>query len=280
MDWTLANTRLTKDLRPFDIESHYLEFTPSITQALVRHRTLNLGWNGAFEIKDAKSTTADVKTYYDRMRVIRTGPRLDWQDPFGKTILSSDIHIGLGNFMGSLKKDDPNSSRSGAGGAFTYFKASVARLQRMPLSTYLTLQANGQWSPVRLTSLEQFRAGGSSSVRGYPESDSAGDRGYTASAELSAPIPFLPKTWRVPYLDKPLSECFRVIGFYDLGQTSNQSRILSTDEKSRFLMGTGYGIRANISDYFRFQLDVGYPIGNESTDKDRPQIHLSSKAGF
>ncbi len=280
LDWTLANTRLTKDLRPFDIESHYLELTPSIAQALIRHRTFYLGWNGAFEIKDAKSTTANVKTYYDRMRVIRTGPRLDWQDRFGKTILSSDVHIGLGNFMGSLKKDDPNSSRSGGGGAFAYYTASIARLQRMPLSTYLTLQANGQWSPVRLTSLEQFRAGGSSSVRGYPESDSAGDRGYVASAEFNFPVPFFPQEWHIPYLDKTWNECFRIIGFYDLGQTSNRSRILFTDEKNRFLMGAGYGIRINIRENFRLQLDVGYPIGNESTDKDRPQIHLSSKAGF
>ena len=105
LNWTLAKTRLTKDLRPFDIEGTYFELTPTITQTLIRHRTFYLGWFGAFEIKDAKSTTANVKTYYDRMRIIRTGPRIHWQDRYGKTILSPDIHIGLGDFMGSLEKD-------------------------------------------------------------------------------------------------------------------------------------------------------------------------------
>ena len=182
--------------------------------------------------------------------------------------------------MGSLNKDDSNASRSGAGGTFIYYTGSLARIQRMPLSTYLILQTSGQWSPVRLTSLEQFRAGGSSSVRGYPESDSAGDRGYTASAELNFPIPLIPQSWEIPYVHKSFAECFRLIGFYDIGQTLNRSRIAATEEKNRFLMGTGYGIRVNLSDYFNLQMDIGYPIGNDSIDKDRSQIHLSAKSGF
>ncbi len=280
LTWSLAKTRLTKDLRPFDIEGSYFEITPSITQALIRRRALNLSWFAAFEVKDAKSTIADVKTYFDRMRVIRTGPRFSMQDRFGKTIVSADTHVGIGGFMGSLEKDSQNASRNGAGGSFVYYSGSLARLQRMPLNSFLVLRTEGQWSPVTLASLEQFRAGGATSVRGYPESDSSGDRGYVASAELNFPVPLIPKDFEIPYAHKKFNEVFRLVGFYDLGETAFRSRSTPTEEKNRFLMGTGFGARVNFGNNFSLQMDVGYPIGNDSTDKDRAQIHLSVKSGF
>ncbi len=280
LNWSVAKTHLTKDLRAFDIEGDYFELTPSITQDLIRRRTFNLSLFAGFEIKDSKSTIANQKTSFERMRVIRTGPRMNLQDRYGKTMFSSDIHIGLGNFMGSLEKDSPNSSRLGAGGNFVYYSGSLARLQRMPLNSFLILKTEGQWSPVTLASLEQFRAGGMTSVRGYSESDSSGDRGYVASAELNFPVPFVPHAFEIPYIRKKFNEVFRLVGFYDLGQTAYRSRRGPTEEKNRFLMGTGFGTRLNFGNYFNLQMDVGFPIGNESVDKDRPQIHLSVKAGF
>ena len=150
----------------------------------------------------------------------------------------------------------------------------------MPFNSFLTLQTSGQWSPVTLSSLEQFRAGGMSSVRGYPESDSSGDRGYTASAELNFPVPFVPREFKIPYAHKKFNEVFRLVGFYDLGETAYRGRARPTEEKNRFLMGTGFGTRINFDEYLNLQLDVGYPIGNKSTDEDRAQLHLSVRSGF
>jgi hemolysin activation/secretion protein len=280
LNWSLAKTHLTKDLRENNIQGSYFELSPSITQSIIRRRTFGLSWFAGFEIKDSKSTTAHVKNYFERMRVIRTGPRSSLQDRLGKTFFSADTHIGLGNFMGSLEKDSPNGSRDGTGGSFTYYSGGVTRLQRLPLASYLVIQANGQWSPVKLASLEQFRAGGMTTVRGYSESDSSGDRGYTLSTELNTPIPFLPKNYEIPVVHQKLVQAFRLVGFYDLGETSNRARDRATDEKNRFLMGTGFGFRVNLKEYLNIQMDVGFPIGNESTDKDRPQIHLSVKSGF
>ncbi len=280
LNWSLSKTRLTKELRSADIEGSYFELSPSITQALIRKRTFDLSWFGGFEIKDSKSTTVNIKNYFERMRVIRTGPRSSLQDRFGKTFFSADAHIGLGGFMGSLEKDSPNGSHDGTGGSFIYYSGGITRLQRLPLASYLVVQANGQWSPVTLASLEQFRAGGMSTVRGYSESDSSGDRGYTLSTEVNAPIPFIPQNYNIPVINQKLGQAFRLVGFYDLGGTLNRSRDRASDEKSRFLMGTGFGARVNLKEYLSVQMDVGYPIGNESVDKDRPQIHLSVKSGF
>lgn len=280
LSWNGAHSRLAKHLREFEIESDYLEITPTITQSILKHRTLKLDWFAGFEIKDSKSMIEDIKTSFDRMRVITIGPRFSKQDRWGKILASAEAHIGIGGFMGSLKKDDPNASRNGAGGSFVYYSGSFARLQRLPLNSILILQSAGQWSPVTLTSLEQFRAGGMTSVRGYPESDSAGDRGFTTSAEFNFPVPFVPQNWVIHFMNKKINEVVRLVAFYDIGATENRSRQRPTDEKNRFLMGAGFGTRINLGNYFNLNLDFGYPIGDESTDKDRPQIHLSVKAGF
>lgn len=280
LNWSYARSRLAKHLREFDIEGRYFEITPNITQSIICRRTFSFSWAAAFEIKDSKSTIANTKTSFDRMRVIKTGPRLTHQDRWGKTIFSADSHLGLGGFMGSLESDDPNASRSGAGGSFVYYSGSLARLNRLPLNSFLVLRAQGQWSPVTLTSLEQFRAGGMYSVRGYPESDSAGDRGYVASAEINFPVPFVPKDLEIPKINKRYSEAFRLVGFYDLGSTENRSRQTPGEIKNRFLMGAGFGARVNLDPYLNMQIDFGYPVGDLSTDKDRPQIHFSVKSGF
>lgn len=280
LNWSYARTHLAKHLRNFNIEGRYFEITPNITQSIIRRRTFSFDWSAAFEIKDSKSTVANLKTSFDRMRVIKTGPRLTHQDRWGKTIFSADTHVGLGNFMGSLESDDPNASRNGAGGSFVYYSGSLARFNRLPLNSFLILRAEAQWSPVTLTSLEQFRAGGMYSVRGYPESDSAGDRGYVTSAEINFPVPLIPKDLKMPGIRKKYSEVFRLAGFYDLGATENRSRQTPAEVKNHFLMGAGFGVRVNLDQYLSMVIDFGYPVGDESTDKDQPQIHFSVKAGF
>ncbi len=145
---------------------------------------------------------------------------------------------------------------------------------------YLILRANGQWTNDTLTSVEEFRAGGAYSVRGYPESDVVGDYGYNFSAELNTPVPFLPKDWDIPYAKKKVGDTVRLVAFVDGAQTFFRERAATTTVKDSFLLGAGLGIRVNLDTNASLQLDFGWPIGDDSSEKNRIQTHLALKAGF
>lgn len=187
---------------------------------------------------------------------------------------------GIPGFLGGSKENDPGASRVNSGGNFIYYTAGVARIQRLPESMYFVLRANGQWTNDTLTSVEEFRAGGAYSVRGYPESDAVGDYGYNFSAELNTPIPFLPKDWEIPYAKKKTVDALRLVGFVDGAQTFFRERISETTVKDSLLLGTGLGVRVNLDTNISLQLDFGWPIGDDSSEKNSIQTHIALKAGF
>ena len=122
--------------------------------------------------------------------------------------------------------------------------------------------------------------GGAYSVRGYPESDSAGDLGYNFSGELNAPVPFLPQNWRVPFSKSTWWDTVRLVGFIDGGKVFLRNKSSAAAVKDRFLLGTGFGVRADLGRNFSLQLDLGYPIGDDSSDLNQKQAHLSLRGGF
>ena len=50
--------------------------------------------------------------------------------------------------------------------------------------------------------------------------------------------------------------------------------------KRKFLLGVGFGVRVDFDDTASLRFDYGFPVGNPSTDKNRPQVHISITAGF
>ena len=275
-----SHTKLVREFRPLKIGGESFTINPSILQNIIRKRTVALDGYFGLEIKDSKSTISSNTSYYDRMRVLKIGPRLSVQDNWGKTIFNADMHVGLGSFLGGLHSDDPHASRPNTGDNFVYYSGEIARLQSLPLSSYLLLQGSWQWSPTDLTSLEQFRAGGMYSVRGYPEAESTGDSGYTLTSELNFPVPFVPANFKLPKIKVPFGEAVRLVGFYDLGETNYHNRSVVSEAKDHFLMGAGFGLRLNLGPYTSVRLDRGYPIGDKSSDKNNPQLYLSVRSGF
>jgi len=246
-----------------------LSVTPGVTQNFIKRPKLVLDGYIGLEIKDSKATTENRKTSFDRLRILKAGPRLNLQDSQGRTSIVGDIHYGLHNFLGSSDDTDANASRSNAGGEFMYYTLSASRIQRLSKTSYLALRTSGQWSPDNLPSPEQFRAGGMYSVRGYPESDAIGDRGFNASAEINFPTPFLPKGWKVPLTDERLQDSLRWVAFIDGARTSRRKRATVTEKKEKYLVGTGVGIRIKLAKSISFRFDYALPIGDESGDKDR-----------
>lgn len=268
------------DLKPLNVRGKYMSLTPGIEQSFVRTPAFEFSGHASFEITDSKSILDRFKTSFDRVRILHAGPRASWQDVNGRTLVSSDVNWGIPRIFGGMSADDPSASRAGTGGDFVYYTASGARLERLPFGSFLVGRLSGFWSPDSLPSVEQFRAGGAFSVRGYPESDSVGDYGYTASAELNLPTSFLGEDALVPFTKKKWKDALRLVTFLDAGKTYLYDRNPPTTVADRFLLGTGFGVRLDLDKTFSLRADLGFPIGDKSTDKNNPQLHIDITAGF
>ncbi|MGH7197513.1 MAG: ShlB/FhaC/HecB family hemolysin secretion/activation protein [Candidatus Omnitrophota bacterium] len=279
-DGSVVESSLVKHIKPFEVEGESLTMAPGLTQSFVQTPAFTFDGYLGFEFKDSKTLVDDLKTSFDRLRILRMGPRFTWQDPRGRTFLNGDFHWGIPDFLGSDSEVDENASRPNAGGEFLYYTANLARLQRLPWASFLLLRAGTQLTNDNLPSPEQFRVGGAYTVRGYPESDSVGDTGYNFSAELNIPSFFFPKTWEVPFQKRKWTDTVRWVGFVDGGAAYFRERAFEGEVKNRFLLGTGFGVRVDMGKTFSLQLDLGWPLGDKSTDEDQWQTHLALRAGF
>lgn len=266
-----SESLLVKHLKHFEIEGESYHHAVSLLHYFIERPTMLFSWEIGLTVDDSQTLIDDLKTSYDRTRAVHTGPRLVMEDGGGRTSMGMDAHVGLPRFIGGLDDTDSRASRPDAGGRFFYVTAEASRLQRIAWGSLLLLRAGGQWSDDNLTSVERYRLGGAYSVRGYPESDSSGDQGFDASAEWRRPVPVFGAGGR-----RELS----VAAFVDAGKTFSLQRTQPTDTKDRFLMGAGVGLRYDINPYAQYRLDWAYPIGDESSDKDRPRLHLSLRHSF
>lgn len=277
----MAESRLQGDLKDLDVQGNSSSWIPGVIQKIWKNAWAKLDWSLQAEIKDSKTTVLGDKLFFDRMRVVTTGPRIKTFDAGGQTMLAGDIHVGIPDFMGSSSENDPLASRVGSGGDFVYGTGSIARVQRLPNDAFFVFQGTGQYSSTPLTSLEQFNLGGMYSVRGYSENDSSGDSGYGLSGEIRIPPYFIPKNCTVPGMkDKTWYNTLSLVVFVDGGQVFNGERQQSTSEKTRTLLGTGAGVRFYVSPDFNIQFDLGFPFGDRSSEDNRPQAHLLARIGF
>ncbi|MBU1862928.1 MAG: BamA/TamA family outer membrane protein [Candidatus Omnitrophica bacterium] len=280
-DASVARTRLQKEMRARGVNGEPFNLGFGVTQKLLETRHVKLDGAFGLEYKDSKTTVGGDKLSYDRSRVFVVGPRVTVNDRYGRTFGASDLHVGIPRILNGLDHHDSKASRVKSGGRFQYLTLNLARLQRLCFGATFLMQAGGQWSPYPLTALEQFYLGGMSSVRGYPESDSSGDSGYNFSTEVRVPPYFIPKTWRVVgYEDKTWRDAISLIGFIEGGRCFNLKRQEAFSLKNRTLLATGFGLRFYVTPDTNLQFSVGYPFGDESTDKDRPQIQLAARFGF
>lgn len=282
LDGGYIESMTVKHLKPLEIKGASLSFTPGVRQSLVREPGAEVDWHAAFEIKDSKTLVDDFKTSFDRMRVLVTGPSLSFTDRGGRFLLSGDAHFGLAGFLGSSDKHDLDLSRENSDADFFYLSADIARVQRLPWELFLILRGSGQWTDDNLPTTEQFRVGGANSVRGYPESDSLGDTGLQFAAELQSPVPGLPADWKVPFNDGyTWRNSLRLVGFVDGGKVFLRDSPRSDAETNRALLGAGGGIRFDVGKGLSLQADLGWPLGDDSTDdRHQPQWHITVRSGF
>jgi len=147
------------------------------------------------------------------------------------------------------------------------------------LKSIFIARAGSQFPKVSLASIEQFRAGGAFTVRGYPEGQAVGDYGWNLSTELRVPPLFLPEHWLIPGTKKRVRDAIQLVGFIDGAKTYFRKRATPSQVKDSLLMSTGFGIRVNIAKALTLQFDMGFPFGDVANDKQGERFHISVKTG-
>lgn len=281
VDFSDALSKLQKEMLTYDVKGKSINFIPGYTHNFIQTAMMKLDGDIRFELKDSKTDVEKNKFSFDRTRALVGGPRIMLNDQGGRTTGGVDVHVGIPDFLGSSSVHDPLSSRPDSGGGFVYETLNAVRIQKLPLGMSFIGQVNGQYSPVPLTSLEQMSLGGMYSVRGYSESDSSGDSGFSLSEELRIPLYFIPEDWYVWGMrDETWRNTLSFAAFIDEGRVFDYKREQENSAKDRTLLGAGPGIRFYVSPDLNMEFDLGFPFGDTPSDKREVHPHLSVRIGF
>ncbi len=274
-----SELKLGKEYKDMDARGDAAIYGLFTTKSLINRPDLDLRWNAGFDYKKIRNYLFGELSTRDSLRVLKTGFDIDANDRWGRNIILPEVNFGLSDIMGAMEDKDPHASRSGAGAKFTKGIISYYRLQVLPYETTFLWKNSGQYTNNNLCAVEQFQIGGATSVRGYPPAEKSGDRGLYSSPELSFPIYFLPKDWKVPFNQEKLYDTNRLVLFYDWG-TARLRTPQAGEKKNETLRGWGFGYRFNLRDNLSFRVELGYPLGKKTPSDGKhahPWVEFTSK---
>lgn len=185
------------------------------------------------------------------------------------------FNAGLSLALRGLVSSDAQfaDKRYSARGNYLVLGAGAEREQQLPLGMRALVKIGGQLADQPLIANEQFVAGGMTSVRGYHESEAAGDNALTGHFALSSP-----DLARVFGLPEPLS--FRLQAFYDAAYLAKREP-LPGESRETTLQGTGAGLRVHWGSHFEAALEWGMALDATGTTENGAQvIYFSTKLLF
>ena len=268
-------SRIGGDFQDYGIKSWAATISPFMSQPIfnLNYKSGTLGGtiDGGLDVKEAKTTVGGVLDSRDKLRVMRGAVTLDESDAIGRTQLRNELNVSFPNFLDSMDENDIHSSRERGGGKFVRYNYTLSRMNSMPFSTYLLLNAAGQASNNPLISSEQYRVGGMYTVRGYDEGHALGDYGNNASAELRYPFYFIPDNFNM-YGVHPRRVLQGTI-FADWGFSHFRSPTTAT-RNNHNLIGVGFGGRLNLMSCISGRYDIAWPVGDSSSYGRVPKAHM------
>lgn len=190
----------------------------------------------------------------DRLRELTFGGNYTIRGTRSVTSISPELNQGI-NIFGTSKKNNPLSSRQGATPTYTKFSLGLQNRTSLPFNLQQSLKLKLQIPSEKLFSQEQYGIGGIDTVRGYPPSDYLADKMALFNAEMLSPVFFLPKSWKLPYDDKPLKDQMTAVTFFDYGYGEHRG-----DPKPRRLSSVGVGLRMNFYNQVLLRLEWGFQL--------------------
>ena len=199
--------------------------------------------------RSVETTVDDFRTSLNDLRSVQAGLTFDKGDRLGRTYARMQVSNG--------------TDREGETPDFTKLEGSLVRWVRLPGRHTLLVRGFGQWSRNPLPGVESFQTGGIYSVRGYTQGLLFGDAGYNLTLEDQFPLPGLGRV--SPWLDQRLQGAV----FFDIGQSlirKDNPRYFPGINRPQLsmLMGTGVGLRFQLTRFLQGFADVGFGLGDKS----------------
>ncbi|SFH36419.1 Hemolysin activation/secretion protein [Modicisalibacter xianhensis] len=248
-----GNVAIGQDFRVLEIEGDSEGWGVGLSHDVVVSSQSIVNVGAWLEGQDLEQSMLGITTSKDRVRKVRLGVSIDSTDLQGRTLLSLDVHQGLGDRLGGMDDDALLSSRSyaRADNDFTKLTFDLARLQRLNERWLVVPRLYGQYAFDSLVAGEQWAVGGFHSVLGHPASAFSGDSGYTASVE-----------GRYSLLGE---DRYQLIVRADHGRVFVRQPYLGQAD-DRDISGAGLGLRAQPWESLELRVDYGVPIGSETGD--------------
>ena len=209
------------------------------------------------------STTASPVTYVP----IITNYSATWIGTESSTKLNLTPTLHLRGVNGDA--DEFANRRAHADGAFFYVRGDFNHTHELPAGMQVFGKIQGQLTGNPLLDSEQWSAGGLDTVRGYYESEAAGDSGFGGTIELRSPS-LLSKgddEWR----------------FYLFGEHANLFVNHPLPEQTRHfeLASVGVGTRVRYRKHFSASLDLGLPLVEQgSTQAGEQRLTFTLGASY
>lgn len=197
--------------------------------------------------------------------------RSSLDDAGGATRLDAGLKFAARGVVTDV--DEIADKRYDARASFTVITLGLERDQKLVWGTSARLGAEYQAADQSLISNEQYSAGGMGSVRGYHESEAAGDEALRASVELKAPD-------LAALVKAPGFINFTPYLFYDAARLSINSPLPGQDKHVN-LQGAGLGVRGVISRYLDYEFAYAAALKDtDRTERGDYMLHFTVKAQF
>lgn len=199
----------------------------------------------------------------------------DSRDEWGGTLFGASLAFSPGGLSAFNDDGDYQPSATAVGrrdakSRFVVLRADMDRSFELPESFFARIRANAQISSTNLMPSEQILAGGSRTVRGFEENETAGDHGIVGSLEIgSQGWPVLGHAFDVP-------DSGRAYGFLDRGDvwlnTTGPGEV-----RQNSLMSVGVGFAYQLGSHLSFDIAHGWQLDgrhNNSAKAERTHVRF------
>lgn len=243
---------------PFDTRAETFEARVTYAHPFVRSRSENFTGRVSAIWRDDETKIRDLpedsrNPTRDEVRILQLRGTWDFTDSLvGVNLIDFSVNKGLG-ILGATQKNDRGSRLAQAEGDFTYFEATVSRLQGLGGGFALYGEVQAQYSLDPLFPSDRFGVGGGRIGRGFTPGNITGDRGVAAKIE--------PRYGA--YVGKDWLDSYQLYAFVDAGRTwdTGDSPTNRTD-----IVSTGIGVRLNVTEKVSINPELTRQISGRPAD--------------
>lgn len=262
-----GNVSVGEEFKVLDIVGDSSSFGIGIHQDQIFSARNILTYSASLEAADTEQSILGATYIDDRIRKLRLGLNYEHTGIGNRTLLSIDLHQGLGNNLGAMENNSTLSSRSYAyaDNNFTKIGYSFTHIHKINSRVTILPRLYGQYAFQSVVSGEEFTIGGKNSVPGHTTSAFSGDNGLVASLEGRFNI----------FED---DQKYQIVSTISHGRTKITEPYLD-QESSHNISGISAGFIAAPWEHLQFRAEVATPLGTKTEDKDT-YVYVQSQVNF